>query len=348
MRFDQLLISMAILSPFQSLYGTRVNRINYKDSRCILSEGDILGFGCNPTATRTRDKTDKRYYVYRLAIGNGINSSETIELSDGSDDETENENPFTDALDIDNETDDEANGVSSDEEDIKPDIHSLMRYAQETMQIKQEIEGYCYDYEKEKSPNNEPIIDNIVPICLDDDDEKDDIVLLEPPRKRVRQGDLDPFPSTPEPEPEPTVEDSDDSGSEPTLPEYQMSDTTLKEKVKLVVRSRGQQLADDMLKPQKVLLKNMNEGLTHAKGNRTPLHSEASTSSSVNQIYKTEQEYSDYSIADLNNAFISEVTKWDHQWIRDKKPNPLPYCLKIDLKHLDTNFIDLAPFQRFG
>ncbi|XP_055312579.1 uncharacterized protein LOC129574522 isoform X2 [Sitodiplosis mosellana] len=327
-----------VIMKDQSLYGTRVNSINYKDSRCIVSENDLIGFGCSPYAKRIKDKSDKRYYVYRLALGNKIGSGETIELSDGSDDEGQHANKSYDAfdaLDVGNDTDDD--NSSDEEEDIKPDIHTLMRTAMATMQIKQEVEGYCYDYDRNRLNSDEQVIHNEVPICLDSDEEKEDILLLEPPRKRIRTEQEYAFP-TPEPEPEPEPEpmkEEEDTNSDQTLPEYQMSDTALKEKVKLVTCSRGQQLATDMLKTQKVLLKNIAQ---------KPLHQEAGSSSSWNQTYKPPSEYSNFSIADLSNAFISEITKWDYQWIKDRKPNPLRY--QMDVKHLDTNFSDLDSFQR--
>lgn len=322
----------------QSMYGTRVNHINYKDSRCILSEYDLIGFGCSPTAKRVKDKSDMKCYVYRVALGSMFNSSETIELSDGSDDEADSSNPFdaSDGLDVGNETDDDCSSAEEDEEeDVKPDIHTLMREAMETMQIKQEVEGYCYDYEKAQWNQVEPTVENKIPICLDsEDEEKEDILLLEPPRKRVRQVEPEYSFPTHEREPEQKIE-KDDSSSEQTLPEYQMSDTTLKEKVKLVTRSRGQQLATDMLKnAQKTLFKNGG-----------PSQQEANTSSSVSQTYEPPSEYSNYSIADLSNAFISEITKWEYQWINNKNPNPLRY--QMDVKPLDTNFINLTSFQRF-
>lgn len=321
----------------QSLYGTRVNHINYRDSRCILSQYDLIGFGCSPTARRVKDKSDTRCYVYRVALGSAFNSSETIELSDGSDNEGE---PYdaSDGLDVGNETDEDCSSADEEEPDVKPDIHTLMRVAMETMQIKQEVEGYCYDYERSQwTDKPDPTIVNEEAICLDsEDEEKEDILLLEPPRKRVRQVEPEYSFPTPEPEPEPKSDpkEEDDSNSEQTLPEYQMSDTTRKEKVKLVTRSRGQQLATDMLKTQKTLFKGAG-----------PSHQEANTPASVNQTYKPPSEYSNYSIADLSNVFISEITKWDYQWIQKKNPNPLRY--QMDVKPLDTNFTDLASFQRF-
>lgn len=340
------------LLSFQSLYGTRVDRCNYKDSRCILSKDSLIGFGCNTVSKRIKDKTDKRYYVYRITIGNDLNLSEPIEISDGSDDEADN--MFDDAVDVGNETDDEP---SDEEEDRKPDIHCLMRMAQEQMQIKQEVEGHCYDYDRTTNQQTEPIIENENPICLDSDEEKEDIQLVEPPRKRVRQQNPEFLLTTPEPEPQPEPEPKDssddltDEESEQTIPEYQISDTILKEKVKLVQRSRGQYLATDMLKPQKKLLKSINNPPVHPKGNRsngsqTPLQPEPSTSSwSNNSNYNTESDYKNFSIADLNNAFISEITKWDYRWIHDQKPNPLRY--QMNVQYLDTNFRDLASFQRF-
>lgn len=276
-------------------------------------------------------------------------------MSDGSDDEAYNANIFDDAVDVGNETDDEP---SDEEEDVKPDIHSLMRTAQEKMQIKQEIEGYCYEYDRNTNQKSEPIIQNDVPYCLDSDEEKEDILLVEPPRKRVRQPEPEcslPTPK-PEPQPEPELKNSSDDlteeASEQTIPEYQLSDTTLKEKVKLVTRSRGQILATDMLKPPKKLLRGINVAPTHLKVNRSngsqiPLHQEPSTSYTINPNYNPESEYKNFSIADLNNAFISEITKWDYQWIRDQKPNPLRYQM-LDVQHLDTNFSNLASFQRYA
>lgn len=342
-----------------------MNRVNYKESRCILSEGDLLGFGCSTSTRHLKDKQDVKYYVYRVKIGSDLASCEPIELLDSSDD-SDGGDRYSGGFFVDgNETDDEC--PSADEIDVKPDIHTLMRIAQEKVQIKEEINWNCYEYDRSQMKETVPFANNADdPICLSDNDEE--IVMVEPPQKRIRTESHTDFLH---PTPEPTPTDRDEYGNSTTenesdasssyqvsekiniLPEYQMSNTALKEKVKIVVRSRGQQLATDMLRSQKTLMSNMNEALvtthtTHAiKGHKMPkgaqtLHHEPSTSSAWH--FKAESDTINHSIDDLKNYFISEVTKWDFQWIYDKKLNPLRYTMNVE--QLATDFIDLAYFQR--
>lgn len=317
-------------------------------------DGDLIGFGCATNTRHLKDKVDRKYFVYRFAIGNGLNSNEPIEiLSDDSDDEANStRDTYYDGFRIDSDTGDEdENDHSTDDEiDVKPDIHSLMRMEYAKVQIKQEIEWNCYEYEKTRLQPNEQRIVNDVPFCLSDDDEEgdddEDIIALEPPQKRIRQSKPEYFPPSPEHEPEPEPEQSrmELFGTRTiTLPpEYQMRNTIFKEKCKVVVRSRGQNLATDML-----MSKNMNDKTKGANkiSTGTAGYYEASTSFNINHAYKPLSEYSEYTIQDLVNAFISEITKWEFHWIVDQKPNPLRYTM--DVKRLDTNFTDLNSFQRW-
>lgn len=342
----------------QSLHGTRVNHTSFKDSRCILVDGDLIGFGCATNTRHLKDKVDRKYFVYRFAIGNGLNSNEPIEiLSDDSDDEANStRNTYCDGFRIDSDTgdEDENDHSTDDETDVKPDIHSLMRMEYAKVQIKQEIDWNCHEYEKTLIQPNEQRIVNDVPFCLSDDDEEwgddEDIIALEPPQKRIRQSKPEYYPPTPDHEPEPEPEQRPmELFFTKTIslpPEYQMSDTIFKEKCKVVVRSRGQNLATDMLMSKKTIIKNMNDKTKGANkmSTGTAGNHEASTSCNINHAYRPLSEYSEYTIQDLVSAFISEITKWEFQWIVDQKPNPLRYTM--DVKRLDTNFTDLNSFQR--
>ncbi|XP_031636106.1 uncharacterized protein LOC116348997 [Contarinia nasturtii] len=340
----------------QSLYGTRVNFVNYKDSRCILTEGDLIGFGCATNTKHLKDKNDHKYYVYRFTIGSGLNSSETIELLSDDDDDDAVRNRGISGFCVEDavETDDE-DCPSADEMDVKPDIHSLMRTVHLGVEIKQEIDYNCYKYDT--GSQSEPIIVNDIPYAVDDEDKfNEDILICEPPRKRIRPTDVNEFTSLLASETETELESEskdeendtiNESGSEQIFaPEYQMSDTTRKEKCKIVVRSRGQQLATDMLMSEKLLMKNINEASAPVQGTagaKTPAGPSTSTFI-LDSTYLPEPEFSKISIQDLNNQFISEITKWNYAWIRDKNPNPLQYQMQV--KPLGVNFANLAAFQR--
>lgn len=319
----------------------------------------MLGFGCNTITKHNKDRNDRKYYVYRVALGSGFDVSETIELCDSSDEEANqsSSSQLNDNYQDGNETDDEC--PSADEMDVKPDIHSLMRMTYAKMQIKEEIIWNCYDYDKEQnneSSSAEPI--NVGESIFLSDGE-DDIATLEPPRKRIRQVENFDHSTFEENRIEPNDAQTEDKcigsiQSNDQVPEYQMSETTRKEKVKLVVRSRGQQLATDMLMSKNQLMNNLNELTTSTfimKPNKTTTKlatasQEATTSATSNLFIKNGKlEKEGSSIEDLTNDFISEVTKWDFQWICDQKPNPLRY--KMEVKPLDTNFPDLSSFQRY-
>lgn len=344
-----------------------MNRVNYKDSRCILSEGDLLGFGCNTITKHNKNKNDRKYYVYRIALGSGFDNVELIELSDSSgEDENQSFGQPNNSFQDGNVTDDEC--PSADEMDVKPDIHSLMRMTYSKMQIKEEIEWNCYEYDKEQNKRESPS-ETVETFCLLDcsQSSEDDIVSLEPPQKRKRQADnFDYFAQCEDIRTKPNNKPTEIGATEIPLngsilnqtiepvPEYQMSETTLKEKVKIVVRSRGAQLASDMLMSKDELLNHLNEPSTSTqtpKSNKMiipeqKLQEIAFPITSSSNVQNYEHQHDEMSIDNLTNDFISEVTKWDFRWISDQKPNPLRY--KMDVRPLDTNFSDLDSFQRCG
>lgn len=310
----------------------------------------MLGFGCKTKNRHIKDKSDNKYYVYRVANANELISCGTIELSDGSDDEANetNENIPSNNSSYGNDTDDEC--PSADEMDVKPDIHTLMRMVKEQQQIKVEIAWNCHEYEKSHNTQTDAgeTMEGVVeePICLSSDEEcyADE----QPSTKRVRRED-NMFP-TPEPQSEDKIEPNDNDKSQaddfnfnkpidqtPFVPEYQMSDATLKEKVKNVTRSRGQQLAIDMLIDQ--ARPSMERQNSHGQGPSTSIISPPATP------HKTELGLGTRPVEDLTNDFISEVTKWEFKWLDDNKVNPLRF--KMDVRPLDTNFSDLTTFQGF-
>lgn len=336
---DQVCISIPITSinihvfnfefEIQSLYGTRINSVNYKDSRCIMTAGDLIGFGCNTNTRHLKDKNDHKYFVYRLSLETGgAPSSEPIEILSDSDEDSSG-NAFAGNLSVSDaiETDDE-DCPSADEEDIKPDIHTLMRTVHLGVEIKKEIDWNCHEYDRGHQ-QSEPRIVNEIPYTVDDEDKlNEDIVVCEPPQKRIRQSQPIEFSnfinSDAETESESKNNDNEinDSVSEkvleseyPEYPEYQMSDTTRKEKCKLNLRSRGQLLATDMLSSEKTLMKNMNQINAPLKGNimstgvKTPPHAQnPSTSTNIqNSMYSPDLECNEISIQDLNNEFISVI-----------------------------------------
>lgn len=368
----------------QSTRGTYVNKINFKGSRSILSNGDKLGFGCTTTNRHLNDVNDEKYHVYRLTNENELGSNDTIDLLDSDDEETPQNAQNGNGISI-NDEDSEEECPSADEMDIKPDIHSLMRKNQEMIKIKEEINWNCHEYDRQMT-QNEPENDAapVDSVDLDADDDSDtEIYVVEPARKRQRleTSEFDlfnpilPQPSTFEngnvvPEQHNTVEpDREDDLSDRNLnviPEYQMSDATLKEKVKNVQRSRGQQLAADMLNAQS---KNKPKGLattsaTPVSGHKakTPSSSSmpnnpiASTSKAptvvppleIPSTYRNDNELvCDKSVEDLTKDFISVITKWNFKWIDDRNLNPLQYSMNMNVRHLDTDFTDLHTFQQF-
>lgn len=306
--------------------------------------------------------------MYRLALGTGI-QSELIELSDSSDDNEINQpsNQFNDSYQDGNATDDECQ--SADEMDVKPDIHSLMRETYAKIQIKEEINYNCYEYEKSKNTDQiNPDAASVETVYLSDSE--DDVVTVEPARKRIRQDNIHDGYGQTENQTKPNANEHSSNAPDTKLdkinkenqiceqiPEYQMSETTLKEKVKNVVRSRGQQLATDMLMPKNALLNNLNEPSTSTQTTKANKMVQMTAKSQAAETVATPNAYAEnytpehvqLSIEELTNVFITEVTKWDFKWIYDKKPNPLQYSMeyKMEVRPLGTNFSDLSAYQRF-
>lgn len=343
-----------------------------------------MGFGCTVTSRHINDVNDYKYHVYRLSNENELLSSDTIELLDSSDDETENtaSNRNGRANILLNNEDSEDECASADEMDVKPDIHALMRKVQEGMKIKEEVAWNCHEYDRSLGQNQENDVEAPVDnVDLDTvEDNEAEICVIAPPQKRQRIEPTEFGLLYPDP-PATSEHENGASGHVGDVPqpewqqdvlgdrnlnvasEYQMSDTTLKEKVKLVVRSRGQQLATDMLIAAQA--KGQPKGAINAAaaaGTKATKPSAATTSSNkpmpstskapikvspppeIPSTYK-DDENAVKSVEDLKNDFISEITKWDYKWINDRNLNPLQY--KMNIRHLDTDFTDLHTFQQF-
>lgn len=337
----------------QSRHGTYVNEINYKGSRTILAVGDQIGFGCNPKNRHVKEKSDRKFFVYRVAIGNEIKSGETIELSSGEEDD-DNANGFN-QLGNNLESDDE-DCPSADEMDIKPDIHSLMRQNYEQMKIKEEVDWNCYEYDRSQrnqTNDNNQVNNNGHVEEIYVSDTEDDVCMVEPPRKRIRNETIEEVYQAPVVDP--PVANAPVVDAPIQLPEFHMSDATLKEKVKNAPRSRGQQLAADMLTPN--LMQRMDLAPTKTtpkpsaprQDNPIPSTSNGSNNTSINpRIYHMNSDKvdeDDKSVDDLRNDFISEITKWDIQWILNDKVNPLRF--QMNIRRLNTEFTDLLEFQQF-
>lgn len=308
-----------------------------------MSDGDLIGFGCRTKSAHNNDPMDRKYFVYRVAIGCGFDAFETIELlSDDSDNEENgHNNSYNDTNSIFDGSDTDEDQSADEMMDIKPDIHKLMRVAYEKVQIKKEIDWNCYEYDKRKnrSPvanetNNSTTVGDV--ICLSDSDEE--IVTVEPPRKRVRQLEEPLVSEVPEtkttkdcenhsPKRHATTNLNEANHQAARAPEYQMSETTLKEKVKNVQRSRAQQLATDLLKSSTL------------RDNAVP-----STSSLRPNGFQSEPQHNDRPKEALMDDFIGEITKWDVNWLLEKKENPLRYQMEVN--RLETNFKDLPTFQK--
>lgn len=311
------------------MYGTRVNGINYKGSRCILSEGDCLGFGCKTEGKYNKDKRDTKHLVYRLTVGIGIGSCETIEVltSDESGDEIQHYSSFSG----DYETEDEC--PSADELDEKPDIHSLMRMHNVSKQIKEEIDWNLHEPEREQpSEVNEPVIIDYVDLS----DSEDELETYEPSSKRIRRDDNDYdnyFAQTSEPEVR-TVNPY-------MVSEYQMKETILKEKVKNVVRSRGQQLSTALLSGDATAFS--------SQYIKSPIKYDPfmtpTSSNSENIPYNNGEMHDEFATEKIINDFISEVTSWPFKWLSERKSNPLTF--KMQAHPLDVNYTDLDTFQRW-
>lgn len=316
---------------------------------------------------------DYKYHVYRLTNENELATSGPIELLDSDDEETGQTNGNGSTNTSTNIEDSEDECPSADEMDVKPDIHALMRKMQEEMKIKEEVNWNCYEYDREtaqREPDHDAVpVDNV---DLDQFDVESEIFVNEPPQKRQRYEPMENVAPMfndvfVQPEQQNVLGDENDDEhvdanvTASIASEYQMSDTTLKEKVKNVVRSRGQQLAIDMLIAAQSKDKSKSAVATaSAGGNRgmptnNPIAStsKASTkppSPSPSPDIPTTYGGDDYdiplkSIGELEIDFITEITKWKYKWIEDKNLNPLQYTMNV--RHLDTDFTHLQSFQQF-
>lgn len=321
-----------------------------------MSNGDKLGFGCTTTNRHVKDTKDYKYHVYRLSNQNELASSDApIELLDSDDEDTSQSNS-NERANTSNTEDSEDECPSADEMDVKPDIHTLMRQVQEEMKIKEEVNWNCYEYDRQTRPREEETDPEPVDsVDLDQFDMESEIYVNEPPQKRQRHESIEtvePMHNNAQPDGWQAVL-NDGSATENlnasvnVASEYQMSDTVLKEKVKLVVRSRGQQLATDMLLAAA-------QSKDKPKAPATVILPVATSSKTPNKPPSPEIPITygdaDYnapvkSVEELENDFISEITKWKYKWINDKNLNPLQFTMNV--RHLDTDFADLHTFQQF-
>lgn len=316
-----------------------MNATNFKGSRTILSDGDLIGFGCKVNNWHVADPSDTRYYVYRFVYGHPMGDiKQTFDLT--SDDEEESEiqpnkipvSPGESGIFSGSDGHD-TDGEEADEDvDIKPDIHSLMRSQREhveqmmqLIEIKQEVSWMNHEYERQ---HVEPIIDSTVYELSDDDD--DVIPIAEPNSKRKKTewplfNPSDSCPTSPKKVivPEPTIQP-------PPIHEYPQQ--ILKEKVKNVGFSRGQQLASDMFKPKECLL------------------NEPSTSSKViipkNDLKPDAKDVLSKLVTDKNlNQIITDITGWDARWIIDRGFQDTLRFLLPNLKPIENKFDSLAAYQ---
>lgn len=343
---------------FQSKRGTYVNHTNYKQSRCILSEGDFVGFGCKPLNNlKIIDTNDTKYFVYKIEVGTP--SLESVAIDDDDDEIDENiqnnsglESNNLDQSDLDGHCTDGEDAEDSmhavdDDDDVKPDIHSLLRYEQlmQNLQdlrvnIKEEVSYLASGYERQinektRANNNhpQPITNDIVDLCGDSDD---DVFKLNPKKKRQRKASPEPVKLAESTEPAQQSEPTTQYETETTilkLPEHQLQEKTLKEKTKNVIVSRGQQLSSEMLKSKKKKSK-------HSKKPRLTEPSCSTSRQKEPQEHSLSEQRSDESI----NRIISAITKWKVNWILDYEKNPLQYQLNV--KQLDSSFQDLHTYQR--
>lgn len=338
-----------------------------------------MGFGCTTTNRHVNDVNDYKYHVYRLT-NEKLVSDGVVELLDSDDEEEAGHSNQSRSIGGGNDEDSEDECPSADEMDIKPDIHALMRKDQEVQKIKEEVTWNCYEYDRQTNQwdheNDAEPVDNI---DLDHFDAESEICVIEPPQKRQRHtlNEFDLFyqvPPAPPQQPnqheyenvasahdevQPDRQDALGDGNSAIASEYQMSDTTLKEKCKVVVRSRGQQLATDMLRAEKskgvaipvASTAAGNRGMnTSLLNNSIASMSKAPTNLSSRDIpptYGNHHEVYDKSVDELENDFITEITKWNYKWLDDGNLNPLQYTMNIRNLALETDFADLQTFQQF-
>lgn len=344
---------------FQSKRGTYVNHTNYKQSRCILSEGDFVGFGCKPLNNlKIIDTNDAKYFVYKIEVGTPSLESVAIDDDDDEIDENVQNNSGLESNNLnqsdqdgyctDGEDAEDAMNAADDDLDVKPDIHSLLRYEQIVqneenlnVNIKEEVSYLASGYERqinEKTTANnnnhpQPITNEIVDLCGDSDD---DVIELNPAKKRQRKASPEPVKLPESFEPAQQSEPTTQYETETTilkLPEHQLQEKTLKEKAKNVTVSRSQQLSTEMLKIKK----------KKSKHSKKPRLTEPSCSTS-GQKKPQEHTLSEQSSDESVNRIISAITKWKVNWILDYEKNPLQYQLNV--KQLDSHFQDLLTYQR--
>lgn len=321
-----------------------------------MSHADTIGLGCSPKNKFVKDINDEKHIVYELRNGNPLgDGSIPFEIIDSDDEENDFERiPFAqnhrtshDSSGIfsgsdGHQTDDENQEGEEDEPDVKPDLASLLRQQREYIQqaalkreIKQEIDWNIHQYNKESNGLN-----NVQPHvidCVEIFDDSDDEIICEPEIKR-KKTDTEwnntllavskPLsPKKPQPMPQPVLPEYHPP------PKHEMSETVLKEKVKNVRESRGQQLSNDLFKPNDVLLNDITTD--------RPSTSTSYTASNGNQSHLKRLDVFDELLHHKQlNAFISDITRWDVKRITAREfQNTLEFHLP-DLTNIELDFGD--------
>lgn len=349
-----------------------MNNRKLVDEREILKSSDKIGFGGRPQNKLVEDFTDEKYFVYELRYGNPLgDGSIPFEITDSDDEEIREDDPGRVPQNKDprilldskaesgifsssdeHQTDDENPDGDEDESDVKPDLASLLRQQSEYIQqaalqreIKQEVDYYAHQYNKEHDKelngvNNVPshVIDCVV--ILDD---SDDELICEPEIKRKKPDTEWSNYLLPESKPlspkKPKSKSIQQEYNPP--PKHEMSGNILKEKVKNVLESRGQQLSDDLLKPNELLLNDLNNSRPSTSTNYSNPYSKRSHSKSFNifdELLHHEQ----------MNAFISDITRWEVKRVTVREfQNTLEFHLPHCTSNIELTFgDDLELYQK--
>lgn len=324
-----------------------MNNRKIVNAREVLRSEDKIGFGCSPKNKFVRDITDEKHIVYELRCGNPLgDGSIPFEINDSDDEEDDlgqipqNQNHI---ISFDSkaesaiisgsdghQTDDENQEEEEDEFDVKPDLASLLRQQREYIQqaalqreIKQEIDWNAHQYNKELNGLNN--VQPHVVDCVEILDDSDDEVIYEPENKRKKPDSewSDSMMAAPKPlfpkKPQP-------QSVQPEYhppPKHEMSEAILKEKVKNVRESRGQQLSDDLFKPNELLLNDLSNRPSTSTNYTVP-NGYRSHSKRLNFFDKLLQH-------EQMNAFISDITRWDVKRITARE---FQHTLEFHLPHL--------------
>lgn len=242
------------------------------------------------------------------------------------------------------QTDDENQEGEEDEFDVKPDLASLLRQQREYIQqaalqreIKQEIDWNIHQYNKESTGlNNNNVESDVVDCVVISDDSGDEVIVCEPQIKRKKTdtewSNLLNAASKPLPPKKPQSLPIKPEYHPP--PKYEMSETILREKIKIVRESRGQQLSDDLFKSNELLLNELT--------NKRPSTSINYSVSNGNRLNSKRFDIFDELLHhEQMNAFISDITKWDVKRITAREyQNTLEYHLPYCTSNIELSFGD--------